>query len=597
MSQLPPPGAPDTKGRISLPTLRRLFSLAMPHKRILMAAGVLILVDTAITLMFPLLARAATNAVSVAHSVTVLNHYAMFMVLLLVTSGLLMYVQFLLVATAGNRVVWSLRKEVYAHMLRLPVAYFDTRRSGDLTTYLANDVTQVQQTLTDDVVRLAGNVVTLVGGIGLAVALDWRLTAISVGLIVALISYFVFFGGRLRKLTRAGNDALAAAMGGMTEALSNVRLIKSFTREDYQENQADSALGNVFNLLMRAARIEGSFGAVGSAGSTLVLLVVVWYGGSEVLAGQITSGSLLAFLVTVAIISSPMSSLAMQFTRLQRSLGASERIFAILDESAETSDGTAAAPFPRGPGTIEFQDVSFSYQQDVPVLRSFTITLQPGKVTALVGPSGSGKTTVASLLYRFYEPQTGSILVDGVDIRTMRRQELREHIGIVPQEPVLFSATLRDNIRFGRLDATPEEIEAAATAANVHEFARQLPDGYDTLIGERGITLSGGQRQRVAIARAVLKDPSILVLDEATSALDTRSEALVREALDRLMAGRTTLVIAHRLSTIQDADCIAVLTNGELAESGTHEELLMRGGHYATLHDIIADDEIAVVSQ
>ncbi len=597
MSQLPPPGAPDTKGRISLPTLRRLFSLVLPHKRLLLAAGVLILIDTGITLMFPLLARAATNAVSIAHSVTVLNHYAILMVLLLVTSGLLMYVQFLLVATAGNRVVWRLRKDVYAHMLRLPVAYFDTRRSGDLTTYLANDVTQVQQTLTDDVVRLAGNIVTLVGGIGLAIALDWRLTAISVGLIIALISFFVFFGGRLRKLTRAGNDALAAAMGGMTEALSNVRLVKSFTREEYQIQQADTSLGNVFNLLMRAARIEGSFEAVGSAGSTLVLLVVVWYGGSEVLAGQITSGSLLAFLVTVAIISAPMSSLAMQFTRLQRSLGASERIFAILDESAETSDGTAATPFPQGPGAIEFSNVSFSYQPDVPVLRSFTISLLPGKVTALVGPSGSGKTTVASLLYRFYEPQAGAITVDNVDIRTIGREELRTHIGIVPQEPVLFSATLRDNIRFGRLEASPEEIEAAAAAANVHEFARQLPDGYDTLIGERGITLSGGQRQRVAIARAVLKDPSILVLDEATSALDTRSEALVREALERLMSGRTTLVIAHRLSTIKNADCIAVLADGELVESGTHEELLARGGHYATLHDIISEDEIAVVSQ
>ncbi len=597
MSQLPPPGAPDAKGRISLPTLRRLFSLAMPHKRLLLAAGVLILIDTGITLMFPLLARAATNAVSVAHSLTVLNHYAMFMVLLLVTSGLLMYIQFLLVAAAGNRVVWRLRKDVYAHMLRLPVAYFDTRRSGDLTTYLANDVTQVQQTLTDDVVRLAGNIVTLVGGVGLAIALDWRLTAISVGLIIALISFFVFFGGRLRKLTRAGNDALAAAMGGMTEALSNVRLIKSFTREEYQVGQADTALGTVFTLLMRAARIEGSFGAVGSAGSTLVLLVVVWYGGSEVLAGQITSGSLLAFLVTVAIISTPMSSLAMQFTRLQRSLGASERIFAILDETAEISDNTGAVPFPHGPGAIEFRNVSFAYQPDVPVLTCLTITLLPGKVTALVGPSGSGKTTVASLLYRFYEPQAGAIVVDNVDIRTIRREDLREHIGIVPQEPVLFSATLRDNIRFGRLDATPEEIEAAAAAANVHEFARQLRQRYDTLIGERGITLSGGQRQRVAIARAVLKDPSILVLDEATSALDTRSEALVREALERLMSGRTTLVIAHRLSTIKNADCIAVLADGELAESGTHEELLRRGGHYATLHDINTEDEIAFVSQ
>jgi ATP-binding cassette, subfamily B, bacterial MsbA len=310
---------------------------------------------------------------------------------------------------------------------------------------------------------------------------------------------------------------------------------------------------------------------------------VVSYGGRSVLTGQMTGGTLLAFFLTVTIISGPMGSLASLYARLQRAVGAADRLFSLLDTSPEPPDAPDALPFPEGSGRITFEKIDFAYAPDLPVLHELSLAVPAGQVTALVGASGAGKTTLALLLYRFYEPQVGCIRIDGVPIAQIRRRELREHIGLVPQEPILFNGTIRENIRYGRLDATDAEIEAAARAAHVAEFVEGLPQGYDTPLGERGVTLSGGQRQRVAIARALLKNPRILLLDEATSALDTRSEALVRDALERLMQGRTTLVIAHRLTTIQHADQIAVLHEGQVAELGTHAVLIERGERYASL--------------
>ena len=343
----------------------------------------------------------------------------------------------------------------------------------------------------------------------------------------------------------------------------------------------------VFGISMRSAVWEGMMGTVAAAGMTLVILGVFWYGGRSVLDGRITVGKLIAFVMTIMFISGPMASLASLWTRLQRAVGAADRLFAILDENAEAPDVPGAAPFPHGPGEVSFQSIEFSYVVDTPVLKNLSLELLPGKVTAVVGPSGSGKTTLSSLLYRFYEAQSGMISIDGVPIRSIQRISLREHIGIVPQDTILFNGTIRENIRYGRLDATDAEVEEAAKSANIEEFVVGYKDGYETMIGERGITLSGGQRQRVAIARVMLKDPRILVLDEATSALDTKSEALVREALDRLMQGRTTLVIAHRLSTVQNAEQIAVLAEGKIIEIGTHAELLERGGTYAELYELV----------
>ena len=421
--------------------------------------------------------------------------------------------------------------------------------------------------------------------------MNWQLTIVVVTLLAAVMAFFVTFGRKLRQLTRKALDALSESMGSMTESLGNVRAVKSFARESYEVEMAERRLDRVLDLSLQGAKWEGVMGAVGGAGFTSMLIGVGWFGGRAVIGGTMRIEDLIGFVASVFIISQPMAQLASLYTRLQRSVGAADRLFQILDEPPEPTDGGAAQDFIAGPGHVQFQDVHFAYVPENPVFSGFSLDIPAGKITALVGPSGGGKTTVASLLFRFYEPTRGQISIDGRPIRDLKRQSMRESIGIVPQDTVLFNGTIRENIRYGRLTATDEEIESAAREANVHQFVGEFANGFETMIGERGVTLSGGQRQRVAIARALLKNPKILILDEATSALDTRSEELVKEALDRLMRGRTTLVIAHRLSTIRDADQIAVLVGGRIVETGRHESLLKQGGVYTELYQAAAKSE------
>ena len=577
----------DKLVKLSVTGINRLFRLAAPYKVKLIFAGFLTLLGSAITLSLPLITQRGIDIVTKTHSLASLDSMVAKIVGLVLLSAVFGYSQYIIAAYAGNRIVMDLRVRLFSHLQRLPVVYFDRTRSGDLTSHLSNDVGMLQTTLTDDIVKLGGNLVVLVGMMAVALYVDWVLTVVVMSLLTVTMAGFVVSGLALRKLTRKGLDALADVMGMMSEAIANIRLVKSFAREGFEDRRAKEKLVTVFGISMRSAVWEGMMGTVAAAGMTLVILGVFWYGGRSVLDGRITVGKLIAFVMTIMFISGPMASLASLWTRLQRAVGAADRLFAILDENAEAPDVPGAAPFPHGPGEVSFQSIEFSYVVDTPVLKNLSLELLPGKVTAVVGPSGSGKTTLSSLLYRFYEAQSGMISIDGVPIRSIQRISLREHIGIVPQDTILFNGTIRENIRYGRLDATDAEVEEAAKSANIEEFVVGYKDGYETMIGERGITLSGGQRQRVAIARVMLKDPRILVLDEATSALDTKSEALVREALDRLMQGRTTLVIAHRLSTVQNAEQIAVLAEGKIIEIGTHAELLERGGTYAELYELV----------
>lgn len=589
------PGAndEDLKRKLSASAIRRLLGLARPYSGPLAVAGVFALLSSLVALSLPILGQRAIAVVRQSGVVRDLDREAYAIFGLLILAGALFYVQFLLGARTGNRIVNDLRARLFSHLQRLPVAYFDRHRSGDLTSYLSNDVGQLQSVLTTDVVQFVPNLVTFVGGIGIATYLNLRLASVVFVVLAVMMAFFVVNGIRLRKLNRASLDALAESTGGMTEALANVRLVKAFDREAYEDARVTSGLQRVFDLTMRAAKVEGLMGAVGMNGMMLGMVVLLWYGGRGLVTGAFTPENLAGFFLAMFITLGPMTQLATVYTRLQRGTGAAERIFTILDEAAEPADAPDAVGFPEGRGSVSFRDVEFGYAADLPVLRDLDLDLVPGGVTALVGPSGSGKTTVASLLFRFYEPQAGRIEIDGVPIDRVRRQALRAHVGIVPQEPILFQGTLRENVRYGRLDATDEEVERAARLANVAEFAERLPQGYETPIGERGVTLSGGQRQRVAIARAILKDPRLLILDEATSALDNRSEALVREALDRLMEGRTTLVIAHRLSTVRSADRIATMGDGKIVESGTHESLMRQNGAYAAL--VAAGERNAVV--
>jgi len=577
----------DKLVKLSFAGVKRLFKLARPYRVQLVIAGLLTLVTSAVTLSLPLISQKGIDVVTKSHSLENLDSMVLKIVGLVLVSAMFGYAQYMLAANAGNKIVKDLRIRLFAHLQRLPVAYFDKTRSGDLTSHLSNDVGMLQTTLTDDIVKLGGNLIVLFGMLAVALYVDWVLTVVVMSVLTVTMAGFVVSGIALRKLTRKGLDALADVMGMISEAIANIRLVKSFARESYEDDRAGEKLVTVFGISMRSAVWEGMMGTVAAAGMTLVILGVFWYGGRSVLEGRITVGKLIAFVMTIMFISGPMASLASLWTRLQRAVGATDRIFAILDEQPEEPDAPDAVPFPRGPGEVVFKDVEFSYIADTPVLRKLNLTLLPGKVTAIVGPSGSGKTTLSSLLFRFYEIQNGNISIDGHSIRSIQRLSLREQIGIVPQDTILFNGTILENIRYGRLDATDEAVKAAAKSANVDEFVTGFKDGYNTVVGERGITLSGGQRQRVAIARVMLKDPEILVLDEATSALDTKSESLVREALDRLMQGRTTLVIAHRLSTVQTADQIAVIANGVVSELGTHNELLEKGGMYAELYELV----------
>jgi subfamily B ATP-binding cassette protein MsbA len=579
----------DKLAKLTWPSITRLLRLTLPYRWYLASAAVLALISSAANLALPLVSRNTLDRVLQTKSIHTLDLMAAAIVGLFMLSGAVNFAQFYLLAIAGNRIIFDFRNTIYSHLLRLPVAYFDKTRSGDLASRLSNDASQVQQTLTSDISGLLGNLVTMTGGTALLFYLNWELTIIVLVVLAFVMSFFIIFGRRLRKMMREMLDALSDATGAMTEAMANVRLVKAFAREPYEDERAQEKLGKVMRLGVKTSVWEGAMGTVGFTGFMLLLVGVMWYGGRNVLTGHLSAGSLLGFFMAVTIISGPMGTLASLYTRLQRAVGAADRLFEIIDEKSEPADATDAVSFPAGPAAVSFHDLSFRYVPENPVLKDFSLEMAAGSVTALVGASGSGKTTVSALLYRFYEPQSGEILIDGVSISSIKRVELRDRIGIVPQDPILFNGTIRENIRYGKLDSTDEEIVEAARAANVEEFVTGFAEGYETMVGERGVTLSGGQRQRVAIARAVLKNPRILILDEATSALDTKSEALVREALERLMIGRTTLVIAHRLTTVQDADQIAVIDGGRVVERGAHQELMRLNGKYADLNRAVPE--------
>jgi subfamily B ATP-binding cassette protein MsbA len=577
----------DLKKKIVLADVWRVLSLALPFKRTLICAALFGLLGSAFQLALPVVAKLAVDHVTHTSRVSDVDLYSAALVGFILLSAGANYAQFVLSARAGNAIIRQFRLRLFSHIQRLPVAYFDRVRSGDLASHLSNDVSQLQVTLATDLAGFAGTLFLLGGGLLMAVILNWRLTIIVTGILVLVMAFFVVTGRRLRKMNRASLDALAEAMGSMTEAIASIRLVKAFAREPYEDERSAIRLTTLLNLSNRSSAVEGLMMNVGIAGSFLMIIGCLWFGGRGVLSGSFSSGDVVGFLTALIVILAPMANFAALFTRLQRTVGAAERLFSILDQPAEEADLPGAMDFPDGPGAVEYRSVEFSYVEDQPVITGLNLSLEPGKVTAIVGPSGSGKTTLASLLYRFYQPQSGTIKVDGISIDRIRRESLRTHIGIVPQEPILFNGTILENIRYGRLDATDEEVRRAAEDANVDEFVSVFNHGYQTVIGERGITLSGGQRQRIAIARAVLKNPKLLILDEATSALDNRSESLVREALDRLMQKRTTMVIAHRLSTVRNADAIAVVSEGKVVELGNHSQLLEQGGKYAELYELV----------
>jgi ATP-binding cassette, subfamily B, multidrug efflux pump len=488
------------------------------------------------------------------------------------------------VGSVGQSILASLRERIFERLLRLPLGYFDRRPVGDLMSRVTNDVDTLNQLLSQGLTQLLGSFFSLIGIVVAMLILDWRLALVCFAIIPAMLLTNVYFARRARRAFRTTRETVGSVTAGLQEEIVGIREAQAFNRtetniERFRERNAANRAANV-----EAVAITSAFAPAIDVLSTLSTAVVIGYGGYLVVTGTLTVGLLTAFLIYVQQFFRPIQLASQVYTQAQAALAGAERIYNVLDESPEPPDPPNTPQLDSVEGRIEFEDVTFAYEPGRPVLEDVSFRIEPGQTVALVGPTGAGKTTIANLIPRFYDVSAGAVRVDGHDVREVGRRSLRRQIATVLQEPLLFSGTIAENIRYGRIEATREEVEAAARTVSAHGFIVALPDGYDTELGAGGGTLSQGQRQLLSFARAVLADPRILILDEATSNIDTRTEALIQEALGTLLKGRTSVVIAHRLSTIRNADLILVVEAGRIAERGTHASLLARGGLYADLY-------------
>lgn len=562
----------------------RLLAYIRPYRQRGLAAIACMVLGAVTTLAVPWIIRNIIDDVLAAKNLFALNLIALSILVLFFLRGVFSFGQSYLMSYIGNRVVIDIRNEVYRRLQHLSLRYFDTRKTGSIMSRLTNDIGALQTAIVDNFVNIVKESVILIGSLLGMLFLHWRLTLLCL-VIVPLVSFTIrFFGRKLKKSGRTVQERIADVTSHLQESVSGIRVVKSFFREAYEIERFRVINENAFRAAMKAAQQESQLSPLIEFLAAIAVTAIIWYGGWSVIEGQLTAGELIAFLIYAINLANPVRRISSLYGSIQRSLAAGERVFEILDEVPEIREKENAYDLVPMRGKVVFDDVYFSYEEGKEVLRGLSFSVEPGQTVALVGPSGAGKTTVANLVPRFYDVTAGRITIDGHDVRDLTLASLREQIGLVPQDTALFNTTVEDNIRYGRLDATEEEIRAAMRAAHAEEFVSRMPQGLQTPIGDRGVVLSGGQRQRIAIARAILKDPRILILDEATSALDAESERLVQDAFERLLQGRTAFVIAHRLSTIRNADRILVIDRGRVVEQGTHDTLMAARGMYYGLY-------------
>ncbi len=574
----PPEKPKDVRG-----TLRRLLRYLLHYRWQLVLVVILVALATGLGALGPYLMGRAIDDYILRSDLPGLMRLLGLMILMYLLASVVNWLQSFVMVGVSQRTVRDLRDELFSHLQLLSLRFFDGRTHGELMSRLSNDVDLVNQTLSNTVTQLTSSGLSILMVATMMLLINWHLALVTMTLIPLMVTLLRVVAKRTRQGFRRQQEHLATLNGIIEETVTGIRVVKAYVREEAEIERFAGTNRRLRRAGVSAQVFSGAVGPMMNMVNNIGLATVAGVGGWMALNGMATVGTIASFINYARRFTWPLNQLAQLYNQIQSSLAGAERVFEIMDEVPEIQEAPDAVPLPDTKGEVVFDDVCFSYEPGVPALKHVSLHAEPGQTIALVGPTGAGKTTIVNLLTRFYDIDSGRITIDGIDIRRIKIADLRKQLGIVLQDTFLFSTTVMENIRYGRLDATDEEVIAAAKLANADEFIRHLPEGYQTVLSENGSNLSQGQRQLLAISRAVLADPGILVLDEATSSVDTRTERHIQEAMLRLMEGRTSFVIAHRLSTVRQADCILVIDHGEIVERGTHEELMQARGFYYDL--------------
>ncbi len=578
-------GGAQDKAAFDPKLFRRMLGFVAPYWALMLLAAALTIVLAGLNLLAPYLVKVAIDNPIAHGDVRGLSTIALYTALAYVGIYLASASSTYVLSLVSQRVLANLRSQLFRHLQELHLGYHDTHIVGVTISRVVNDVDVINNLLSQGLVSIVGDMTMVVGVVAVMLAMDLRLAALALSVVPLMLVATALFTRAARRAFRDTREKIGAVVGDLAEDISGMRVIQAFAQEAITHERFDQINRANRRAQVAAVATASAFPPVVDLLGVIATGIVLWIGGQAVVQGQITVGVIVAFLAYVGQLFQPIRDLSQIYSTVQAAMAGGERVIELLDSPIEVRDAPDAIDLPPIKGRVELRNVSMSYRGGEPVLRGVSLTIEPGQMVAIVGPTGAGKTTLAGLVARFYDVTEGQVLIDGIDVRTIRQRSLRSQMGAVPQDPFLFSASIADNIRYGRPDASDEEVRKAAHLANLDDLIASLPEGYETMIQEGGVNFSVGQRQLICIARVILAQPRLLILDEATSSVDTLTEVLIQEALVRMLQGRTSIVIAHRLSTIRRADCIYVLQNGRIVERGRHEELLELGGLYRELYE------------